>query len=388
MRGDGRVFQRGKRWWIAYYARGQEHRESAGRTEREARRHLKARLKEIYGGRFVGLQEERIVVEELLDDLLASFEMRGIQSLRSVRSHLKPVREWFRDVRARDLTTAAVERFMRDRIAADKAPATVNREVQLLKQALNLARKQERLTRVPYIPLLREDNARQGFFERDELEAVVAYLADPIDDITRFAYLSGWRKGEILSLRWEAVDRVGREVSLTTSKNGQGRLLPLVGELWELMESRWAARAFPSADGVTSLSDYVFHVRGRPVVDFKRSWKTACKKAGVPGRLFHDLRRTAVRNMVRAGVPQSVAMSISGHRTVSMFLRYNITSEDDMRLALARTQAHLESLPVRDDEDDVVGAGVETEHGQKADNSHLRSKNGSRPIAVTRCHST
>jgi len=345
-------------------------------------------LKEIYGGRFVGLQEERIVVEELLDDLLASFEMRGIQSLRSVRSHLKPVREWFRDVRARDLTTAAVERFMRDRIAADKAPATVNREVQLLKQALNLARKQERLTRVPYIPLLREDNARQGFFERDELEAVVAYLADPIDDITRFAYLSGWRKGEILSLRWEAVDRVGREVSLTTSKNGQGRLLPLVGELWELMESRWAARAFPSADGVTSLSDYVFHVRGRPVVDFKRSWKTACKKAGVPGRLFHDLRRTAVRNMVRAGVPQSVAMSISGHRTVSMFLRYNITSEDDMRLALARTQAHLESLPVRDDEDDVVGAGVETEHGQKADNSHLRSKNGSRPIAVTRCHST
>lgn len=90
---------------------------------------------------------------------------------------------------------------MRDRIRADKAPATVNREGHLLKQALNLARKQEHLARVPYIPRLREDNARKGFFERDELETMAAYLADPINDITRFAYLLAWRKGKILPLR-------------------------------------------------------------------------------------------------------------------------------------------------------------------------------------------
>jgi len=96
---------------------------------------------------------------------------------------------------------------------------------------------------------------------------------------------------------------------------------------------------------LTTLSDYVFHRKGQPVVDLRKSWASACKKASVPGKLFHDLRRTAVRNMIRAGVPQAVAMAISGHRTVSMFLRYDITSEEDKRQALRKTERHLASQP-------------------------------------------
>jgi integrase len=125
-----------------------------------------------------------------------------------------------------------------------KAAATINREI--LKQALNLARKHGRLSRVPYFPMMREDNARQGFFEHADFERVVAQLPEPINDIARFGYLCGWRRGEIMPLRWNAVDRVAREVRLRrlrTSKNGQGRVLPLEGELWDLTERRWTARS-------------------------------------------------------------------------------------------------------------------------------------------------
>jgi integrase len=241
-----------------------------------------------------------------------------------------------------------------ERLKVGKARATVNRESGALKQALNLARKQARLTRVPYIPMLREDNARQGFFEHADFEKFVAFLPDPINDIARFAYLTGWRRGEIVSLTWDAVDRQSREVRLRTSKNGQGRSLPLNDDLWQLMERRWAARTIQKKDGTTKLSAFVFHRNGNQVVDFRKSWKDASKQSHIHVRLFHDLRRTAVRNMIRAGVGQSVAMSISGHKTVSMFNRYNITSAADKIDALRKTAEHLAAQPTKKDDGSVV----------------------------------
>lgn len=194
---------------------------------------------------------------------------------------------------------ADVEKYVAERLKARKARATVNREIGALKQALNLARKQARLTRVPYIPMLREDNARQGFFEHADFTALVGNLADPINDIARFGYLTGWRKGEILPLRWDAVDRQAHEVRLRTSKNGQGRILPLEGDLWDLIERRWNVRTIQKKDGTAKLSEFVFQRDGHQVVEFRREWKHACKKAHLTGRIFHDFRRTAVRNMIR-----------------------------------------------------------------------------------------
>lgn len=141
---------------------------------------------------------------------------------------------------------------------------------------------------------------------------------------------------------------------LRTSKNGQGRVLPLDGALWDLIERRWNARTIQKKDETTKLSAHVFHRNGEPVVDFRKPWKEACAKAKIPGRLFHDLRRTAVRNMVRADVPQSVAMSVSGHKTVSMFLRYNITSGADKIDALRKTAEHLAAQPKKKQDGVVV----------------------------------
>ena len=215
--------------------------------------------------------------------------------------------------------------------------------------------------------MLCEDNARQGFFEKTDFEATVSNLSPVLADVARFAYASGWRKGEILPLTWENVDRTAGEVRLATSKNGLGRVLPLTGALKDLVERRWQAREYLTPEKVTAISPHVFHAKGAPVGDFRKAWATACKKAKVPGRLFHDLRRTAVRNMIRAGVPQTVAMSISGHRTISMFNRYNISNTEDRREALIRTEAHLANIPAEPNVASISG------HGQKADS---RKKNG------------
>ena len=203
------------------------------------------------------------------------------------------------------------------------------------------------------LPRLPEQNVRQGFFERAEFERVVAALPEILRDVARFGYLTGWRRGEILSLRWSDVDREGGVIRLRPehAKNGRGRQLVLAGEdLPALIERRWAARVVettsPDGTATTRVSPYVFHRQGQPIVDFRKAWAAACGSAGVTGRLFHDLRRTSVRNMVRAGVRETIAMAVSGHRTRSIFDRYNIVSEADLREAAARTSAYVSQLPL------------------------------------------
>ncbi len=365
MKGEGRIFQRGAVFWIAYYVRGKEFREPGGKTEKEAAKKLKARLGEKHGDRFIGPEQERVMVTDLLDSLALDLGRRGAKALKSHLSHVKPVRQFFGLDRAVEVSTKRLEAF----IAAEetrpgkkrKSPASINRELAALRGAFNLARKQGQISRVPYFPMLREDNARQGFFEKEEFEKVAAALPVAVADVASFAYFSGWRKGEILPLTWENVDRAAGEVRIATSKNGHGRMLPLTGALKDLIERRWQAREYLTREKVTAISPHVFHESGVPVGDFRKAWASACEAAKVPGGLFHDLRRTAVRNMIRAGVPQTVAMSISGHRTVSMFNRYNITSNDDKREALIRTEAHLAAIPA---EGNVTAIGG---HGQNTD---------------------
>jgi Phage integrase family len=147
------------------------------------------------------------------------------------------------------------------------------------------------------------------------------------------------RKGEIASLRWEDLDGDLLTLRGENAKSGGARTIPCEGELSELLARRRERRPV-KVGGTVMLCDLIFHRQGKPIREFRKAWRTACRMAHIPGRLFHDLRRSAVRDLVRSGVSQNVAMSISGHRSLSMFERYNITDERDQRQALQQVQQY------------------------------------------------
>lgn len=148
-----------------------------------------------------------------------------------------------------------------------------------------------------------------------------------------FAYITGWRMGsEILCLQWRQVDVKAGTVRLEpgTTKTGEGRTFYMTSELRAWLEGQKAlTEALQRQSG--RIIPWVFHRKGKPIGEFRKAWKTACKKAGVPGRIPHDFRRTAVRNLERAGVPRSVAMKMVGHRTESVYRRYAIVDEAMLR---------------------------------------------------------
>ncbi len=351
MRGEGRVFQRGRRWWIAYYAprdgRSVEHREPGGFTEKEAGKKLRARLREVVihkGGhrQFQGPRQERVTVEELLRGLERDYEIHGRRSFRRLRSHLRHVRAFFGMDRALAVTSMRLRDFIASRQQAGAAPATINRELEGLQRAFALAVENDVLAASPKFPSLPERNARQGFFEKADFQAVLIHLPDPdVRDFCDWFYWTGMRPGEIRSLTWAALDQETWTIRLHArdAKTGVGRALGLEGDLRVIIQRRIGARRLDCP--------LIFHRNGKPVGDFRKIWKRACQAAGVVGHHLYDLRRTAIRNMVRAGVDPSVAMKISGHRTRSVFDRYNIISDEDIREAVVKTTAYVAGLPAK-----------------------------------------
>ncbi len=335
-RGDGRILRRGGRWWIAYYRNGQEFRESAGITEREARKKLRARLAEIHSGRFVGPAQDRLTVAQLLDAYLTNREIAEVKSLKKLRSVVGRLKIQLAGWRAVDVTLPRLESLVRTLLEQGKARGTVKVWLAFLSAAFTVTRRQGLHQLRPDFPMIAVNNARRGFFSAAEFAAVHAALPGPLADVARFGYLTGWRKQEILGLTWAEVDRADRTIRLGAerSKNGRARLVPIAGELAALMERRWGARVVGAF-----ICPFVFHRDGRRIASLEKAWRSACVEAGLAGRLFHDLRRTAIRNLIRSGTKETVAMQISGHRTRSVFDRYDITSLEDMSEALTRLPA-------------------------------------------------
>jgi integrase len=379
-RGSGSVYKIGKVWWIAYRGTdGLRKTESTaglpghGKNKGEAERLLAKRVGAREHNLPVIRHAEKLTFDEAAQAVIDDFKANGKSSIavvkRRIRLHLLP---YFGGRRMAGITSADVTAFIAkrqtDTIITRKAHvitlddgteqqvpavtkavsnAEINRELQTLKRCFSLAIDSGLLAMRPKITMLRESAARSGFFEREPYASVLAHLPTEIRPVITFAYITGWRiASEVLPLEWRQVDFAAGEVRLDagTTKNREGRVFPMTHDLRALLEAQHAEHERLKRAGHLCPNVFwrmVADERGgekhpKAITSFTKAWRIACKAAGCPGRIPHDLRRTAVRNLVRAGIPERVAMRMTGHKTPSVFQRYNIVSDGDLREAVVK----------------------------------------------------
>jgi integrase len=358
------VYKRGGKYWYSFVFNGRRVQSSTKVGSKKDARDIERAAWTQLARHEVGLPTEgeknHPTVGEMLDGLEKHYRTEGKASPQN-RSTLTIARGAFGTKKT--LTTDDVEKYITTRLAEGVRPSTVNRVTELLHRAYRIAKYPP-----PEIRHLREDNVRTGFFACDELERVVGALPADLKDFVRFAFATAWRKGEIASLRWSDIEDGVIRLRAANSKNREARQVVVDGDLIEIIKRRRGQRTVETPNG-TVLCDYIFHRDGEPVSEFRKSWARACVAAKVGtmfcskcknegdalscphckvatkyrGRIVHDLRRSGVRDMIRSGVPQSVAMKISGHKTASMFRRYDIASEADLREAMVSVQKYREA---------------------------------------------
>lgn len=338
MRGFGTCYRhKGTRfWWIQYFRDGKRFRESSNSEKlKDAQDLLKIRNAQVASG---APSVRGLTVADLYDPLERDYTINRRHTLIDLRSrwnnHLS---KFFADEPAGALSTDRVNEYIALRQADGAANASINRELAALKRMYKLAMKARKIAIAPYIEMLKERNVRTGFVKDKEYEALAQATAEVgpwLRAMFEVAHTYGWRKGELLGMRVRQIDLIERSISLNPgeTKNEQGRQVEMTARVYELLASCAAGK---SADAYlfTREKDRLGRrvKTGGRVASFSDDWKQATEAAGVPGLLFHDLRRSAVRNMLRDGVPEEQAMLVSGHKTRSAFQRYNIVDQARMR---------------------------------------------------------
>jgi len=350
-RGLGVVFQQpgSANWWIQFSTGGKRHRETSGSINRtDAVRLLKQRIGEVQAGKPVGSQIEKTALSDLTTMLIDDYRAHGRRSIDRAEDAVERLHQFFgKDARAIGITADRITAYRAHRQqqtykGKPVANATINYELAMLRRAFRLAARAGRVAARPEFEMLHVDNARVGFFEADQFAAVVDQLPDYLKPVAQTAYITGWRtKSELLTRQWRHVDLDAGWLRLDPGegKTGEARNFPLTPDLRAILEAqREHVSGIEKATG--QIVPWVFcHSDGTRIKDFRYVWAKACKTAGVPGRLVHDLRRTAVRNLERAGVPRSAAMKMTGHKTETVYRRYAIVDEGMMRDAAEKLAA-------------------------------------------------
>lgn len=387
-RGEGRLFLRGNTWWAQYYDRGVQVRESTGEPrdkEHKAKKFLRTKLGQVAAG--VRPDSSRLRYQDLRDAFVGDYEINARKSLRrDANGEIKPLDKverldaFFSGYQAREIDSDLLRKFIAGEQVRGLSNGTINRSLSALRRMFYIAKRDGKVRDVPYFPMLKEAAPRQGFFERSQFDALSAALPDYLRLPLAIGFFTGMRAGEVLSLRWEQVDFLANTIMLRDgeTKNGKGRTAPVVPQLRALLLEQRAKRQ-PDCPYVCFRLDKLG--RAGRIGSFRKVWQSRCVKLGLgamepatdrvtgetlyarprgprskpkakmiyKGMLFHDLRRSAVRNLVRAGIPERVAMTISGHKTRAVFERYNIVSQNDLVEAGQKlTEFHASSAKVGD----------------------------------------
>ncbi len=344
-KGTGSIFRpKGSSfYWIAYISGGKRRYESTkSALKGDAQNLLTDRLGAVQRGIVVMPKMGKVTLgaglKAVIDDLTMNGRKAIAHTQRRIDKHILlrlataevPATGYFNaDRRLNTITTSDLTAYTTHRLGQGASAGSVNHELATIKRAFRLALRAGEIVTMPYIPMLQVHNVRQGFFERDQFDAVLANLPVYLHAPLTFAYGTGWRFGsEVLPLTSAQVDLDAGIVRLEpgTTKNREGRTFYVTEELRAVLKKQLASiEALKKSDVITP---YVFHrPDGSRIKDFRALWRSACTAAGYPGKLFHDFRRTAVRNLERAGVPRSTAMAMVGHKTESIYRRYAIVDE-------------------------------------------------------------
>jgi len=331
-------------WWVSYSVHGKRHRKNAHSTNRaDAVRLLKLRAGQAGLGQVVGPQVERTTLDELLKMTAGDYIANGRRSLDRVLQASAHLREYYSaDRKARDITTDTLTAYAAHRLTEGAKPSTVNYELAMLRRSFRLAARAGKVASRPEFSMLHVDNVRKGFFEPEQYRSVVERLPDYLKPVAQVTYITGWRtRSELLTRQWRHLDLDAGWLRLDPgeSKNGEGRMFPFTPDLRSVLEAqREHVREVERATG--QIVPWVFiHDDGSRIKNFRYAWAKACRAAGVPSRLVHDFRRTAVRNLERAGVPRSAAMKLTGHKTEAVYRRYAITDSAMLQEAVEKLGA-------------------------------------------------
>ena len=303
---------------------------------------------------------ENLTFNRLFDDLLEwyRYDAKRNRSLPSIEARLSTkrkvlgLRQFFGPLTLAQVTPARVKEYRRLRREMGAAPATCDRELEIFRRSLVRGVKAGLVPKfiVPKIAdseeiFYRPDNARHIDPTEQMVELVTSGLKEPYRDLARFAAASGWRRGEMLNLKWDWINReqgIAR-VPPEHAKNGKEKFTPLVGELAEIIERRWEARQIESqASPFPNEAVYVFHHKnGNPIRPsaLKKAWERARKAVGLEDFNFHDLRHFLRGNLGRTLAPPEVGKALLGHRSLAMYDRYADPRVDDQREALERVEA-------------------------------------------------
>jgi integrase len=329
-------------WWLKIHLPGGTvHRESTHTSKKtEAREALKRKIAALGTGR-LSPDAHRVTYDDLEAALLNDYRANRRPSLGRVEDACAHLREFFGRAKTKDLTSDRVTAFMVWRQQQGAQNATINRELSALKRMLRLGEIAGKVDRRPHVAMLQERNVRTGFFEPEAFDAVLRHLPVALRPLFEVAYVTGWRVADELLTRTRAHVDLGAgwlRLEPGETKNEEGRNFPLTPELREILAAQ--LRHTAEVERATGrIIPWLFHPNGAPIKSDRRAWRTACRKAGVPGRLPHDLRRTAVRNLERARVPRSAAMKMVGHKTESVYRRYAIVDEASLREGAERLAA-------------------------------------------------